>query len=53
MNSMNSGPGSSGSKAYWLEGTRTFIARALMRSATSYAKWIERLALKIAPWIDE
>jgi len=51
MNSTNYGQGSSSSKRYWLEQTRTFIARALLRSSLSYGRLAERLAVGIAPWI--
>lgn len=53
MRRTNYGSASRGSNRYWLRQTRTFIARKLLRSGISVSEWIEWLAFRIAPWLQE
>jgi hypothetical protein len=53
MNSTNSGTISPASKTSLLARQRTFLARLLIRVGLVNSRFTERLALKIAPWLDE
>ena len=52
MNSTNYERGSRVLKVYWFKRTRNFIATQLLKLGSSFGRWAERAALRIAPWID-